>query len=161
MMAGNVKLEWRQGANGDGAIYVFNPKPSLTREEPAQKQAEFDIPLADGVQVQDLGRAKRTITLSGWLYAKDSKFETLEDKRRNLVQGITRLPGQLHIISLTNMLNSQHIFYRAQISPEGVQFKTQENPTLLEYEIQLLCADPEESYSAVRVTAIASSAKVV
>lgn len=161
MSGGNVRMEWRKGANGDGDIYIFSPKPSMTREEPAQKQVEFDVPLADGVVIQDLGRAKRTIELSGTLVIKERTFEAMEDARRRLTDGIGRGPGQLHLISLTNATNSQHIFYRGQLAEDGLRFKEQQNPFYIDYELQLICADPADSYSSVKVVVMTSDAKVV
>jgi hypothetical protein len=75
-MAKNIRMEWRQGATGLGNVYVFNPKPSITRANPQQYQVEYFLPLADGVTVQNLGKNKRTILLKGILVAKQYNVES-------------------------------------------------------------------------------------
>lgn len=143
-MPKNVRVEWRQGATGLGSVYTFNPNPNITRVDPALKQAEFDIPLADGVEIQNLGRAKRILQLKGVLYAKSRLFEDLEDKRKDLIDGIGTTPGQLHIISITNLSNPKHLYYIGQITTDGIVFSQQDNSILLDYTITITCADPIE-----------------
>lgn len=159
MMAKNIRMEWRQGSTGLGSAYVFNPKPNITRIDPASKQAELDIPLLDGVLVQDLGRNKRIISLSGILVVKSGLFEDLEDKRRALIDGIGRSEGQLHLISLNSHPNARHTFYVGQLSADGIRFSQQTSSVFLEYELDILCADPAEYL--LTTTTITSDAKVV
>lgn len=158
-MPRNVRVEWRQGSTGLGAVYVFNPNPDLSRESPAKKQAEFDIPLRDGVEVQDLGMDKRIVTLKGVLYAKSEVFEDLEDLRIALIEGIGTDPGQLHIISRNSLSNSKHIIYSGQLSAQGIVFEPQINSIFLDYTISILCADSLETYQPSKT--ISSDAKVV
>lgn len=158
-MAKNVRVEWRQGETGLGSVYVFNPNPDPTREHPGYKQAEFDIPLRDGVDVQNLGVDKRIVVLRGVLYTKTRVFEDLEDLRKALIDGIGRGPGQLHFISLNNLLNARHIYYIGQVTPPGIVFESQTNPMFLDYTITLLCAEPAEFISYGR--SISSDAEVV
>lgn len=157
-MARNVRLEWRQGSTGLGSVYVFSPKPAITREESALKQAEFNIPLGDGVQIQNLGREKRIINLSGTLIAKSGVFEDLEDLKDALVNGIGRTEGQLHFISLnTGLVNARHLFYKGQISPEGVRFSEQTRPNIIDYSIQIICADPNAyNFKSETITSLAT-----
>jgi len=143
-MAKNIRMEWRQGQYGLGSIYVFNPHPDITREDPALKQAEFDIPLADGVIIQDLGRSKRILKLHGPLVAKSKLFEDLEDLKNKLISGVGYNVGQLHLISVTNMSNPKHVYYIGQIQPGGFEFEEQKNPIYLYYTITMTCADPIE-----------------
>ncbi len=158
-MPKNIRVEWRQGPTGLGNAYMFNPNPSPTRVDPALKQAEIDIPLGDGVEVQNLGRAKRLIQLRGVLYAKSKTTEELEDKRKALIDGIGRQVGQLHLISITNSSNPKHVYYTGQITPEGVVFDEQTNPILLDYTINILCADPVEHN--ISVPEILSGATII
>lgn len=151
-MPRNVRMEWRQGSTGLGSVYVFNPKPDITRADPALKQAEIDIPLADGVTIQDLGRGKRVIRLHGPLVAKSKLFEDLEDLRDALINGIGESVGQLHIISVTNTGNPKHIYYIGQIQPSGFQFEEQTNPIYLYYTIEITCADPTEYHADIAKT---------
>jgi len=160
-MAKNVKMEWRQGATGDGAVYTFFPKPDMDRPESGLKQAEFDIPLSDGVLIQDLGHEKRIITLTGTLVSGTNVFEDLEDKRLALINGVGFTEGQLHLISVnTSLVNKKHIYYRGQISPEGVVFAKQTTPRTLEYEIRIICADPVAYSFFSQSQTITSNAKV-
>lgn len=143
-MTKNLKVEWRQGIDGLGSVYTFNPHPDITRVDPAFKQAEFDIPLADGVTIQDLGIAKRIVKLHGLLFAKSRLFEDLEDLKRGIKDTIGNDVGQLHLISQTNIINPKHIYYIGQIQPNGFEFEEQKNPIYLYYTITLTCADPTE-----------------
>lgn len=158
-MPKNVRVEWRQGFSGLGNVYRFPLNPSPTRVDPALKQAEFDIPLSDGVEIQNLGRNKRIIQLKGTLYSKSKTFEELEAQRDALISGIGYTVGQLHFISLTNLAFSRHIFYTAQVTTDGIVFEEQTNPIFLEYTITLTCADPVEYNIATKT--ITSDAKVV
>lgn len=165
MMAKNVRVEWRQGEDGLGNVYIFNPNPSPTREEPAMKQAEFDIPLLDGIFIQSLGRAKRQIILTGLLIAKPRSFENLEDQRDALVNGLSTGVGQLHFISLNSLSNQRHIFYVGRLSPDGVVFSEQTNPLYLDYTLRVVCANPFDgvgsgNYFSRIDTTISSSARV-
>lgn len=158
-MAKNVRVEWRKGETGLGAVYIFNPNPDLTRDDPGYKQAEFDIPLRDGVEVQDLGVDKRLIILRGVLYTKTRVFEDLEDLRRALIDGIGRGPGQLHLISLNSLSNSKHIYYKGQVTTPGIVIESQTNSMFLDYTITLLCADPAELYTPTKT--ITSNAEII
>lgn len=162
-MPKNVKMEWRQGEDGSGSVYVFNPKPNITRPEQAFKQVEFNIPLADGIYIQDLGIEKRIINLRGTIVAKSKVFEDLEDLRKALINGIGKNPGQLHLYSLNALPNQKHIFYKGQVSPEGVVFDEQTNSNYLDYSIRIICALPYEyDYNTYLQThVIVSNAKVV
>ena len=162
-MPKNVKMEWRQGEDGSGSIYIFNPKPNITRPEQGFKQVEFNIPLADGVYIQDLGIEKRVINLRGTLVTKNKVFEDLEDLRKALINGIGNNPGQLHLISLNALSNAKHIFYKGQVSPEGIVFDEQTNPCYLDYSIRIICALPYEyDYNTyLQSHTIASNAKVI
>ena len=158
-MPKNVRMEWRQGEDGLGSTYIFNPKPNITRPDQGFKQAEFNIPLADGIFIQDLGIEKRVINLRGTLVSKTNVFEDLEDLRKAIIDGIGKNPGQLHIISLNGLSNARHIFYKGQISPEGIVFDEQSNPYYLDYSIRIICALPYEyDYGLKNIT---SNAKVV
>ena len=143
-MPKNVKVEWRQGEDGLGTVYKFNPTPSITRVQQGLKQAQFNIPLRDGSFIQNLGEETREIVLTGTIYAKTQIFEDLEDKRKALILGIGKTAGQLHIVSLTNMSNPKHIYYKGQISPQGIVFQDQTNPVFLDYTIRIICAEPYE-----------------
>lgn len=158
-MARNVRVEWRQGETGLGSVYIFNPNPNPSRPDQGFKQVEFDVPLRDGVEVQDLGVDKRIVTLRGVLYAKTRVFEDLEDQRRALIDGIGRGPGQLHLISLNSLSNSRHIYYIGQITAPGIVFDEQTNPMILDYTITLLCAEPGEFHVSNKT--ITSNAEII
>ena len=157
-MARNIRVEWRQGSTGLGATYNFFPNPSITRTNPQQYQVEFEIPLSDGVTIQNLGKNKRVITLKGILVAKNYVFEDVETLRDNLINGIGQTVGQLHIYSLTNPNTSIHKYYIGQLQTD-IAFEEQTNPAYQNYTLQIVCGDPSE-YN-VRIQTITSSAKVV
>ena len=162
-MPKSIRMEWRQGEDGSGSVYIFNPKPSISRPEQGFKQVEFNIPLADGIYIQDLGIEKRTINLRGTIVAKSKVFEDLEDLRKNLVNGIGKNPGQLHIYSITGVPNSKHLFYKGQLAPEGIIFDEQTNSNYLDYTIRIICPLPYEyNYNTyLQSQIITSNAKVV
>ena len=142
-MAKNIRMEWRQGDTGLGNIYVFNPKPAITRSNPQQYQVEYFIPLADGVTIQNLGMNKRVITLKGILVAKNYLFENVEYLRDRLISGIGQTVGQLHIISITNNVQPRHIYYIGQLSAD-IAFEEQTNPAYQNYTLSIVCGDPSE-----------------
>ena len=155
-MAKNIRMEWRQGETGLGSVYIFNPKPSMTRTNPQQYQVEYFLPLSDGVTIQNLGMNKRVIVLKGILLAKSYLFENVETLRENLINGIGQTVGQLHIYSLTNV--PFHKYYIGQLSAD-IAFEEQSNPAYQNYTLSIVCGDPYE-YN-VRTTSIASNAEIV
>lgn len=138
-MATFVTMEWRRGANGTDGTYTFSPKPSLERNAPNQRQVVFKLPLVDGAVVQTQGKDVRSITLRGVLFVVPADYNTLDQKRKDLIDGFGTGPGQLHLIASGN-----HIFYKGIPSPEGVQFDALTNPNYVDYTITILVADPTE-----------------
>jgi hypothetical protein len=156
-MAKNIRMEWRQGSTGLGNVYVFNPKPSITRANPQQYQVEYFLPLSDGVTIQNLGMNKRVITLRGILVAKNYNIESVETLRDNLINGIGQTVGQLHIISITNTAHPIHKYYIGQLSTD-IAFEEQTNPAYQNYTLTIVCGDPYEYL--VQPKTITSSARI-
>ena len=137
-----VDVEWRKGDDGLGGTYTFDPRPNLTRTGTVQKQAEFKIPLKAGSLVQLLNDDSRQFRIRGTLVVRDSNYDDLDQKRRELIDGIGNDPGQLHLISNKGQANSKHLFYKAV--PVDIEFNTQTNSLFLLYRITILLADPTE-----------------
>ena len=135
----NVIVQWRRGATGTAGTYVFAPKPELRRASPGKRTAIITVPLMDGVIVQNLAKMDRSIELTGVLYNKTHSWDDMETARQNLVVGLGIGPGELHLIS-----QQRHIFYRGQITPEGIQFETQARANLQDYKVNILIADATE-----------------
>jgi len=141
----NHDVEWRKGSDGLGGTYTFsNPKPStIALPGKVQKIVEFKIPLLDGSLVQELNNDSRTLTVQGFLYSKTGTYDDLDQKRRSLESGIGTGEGQFHIISNEGQANSKHIYYKG--IPQSIQYPAgRNNPHLMEYNINILCADPTE-----------------
>jgi len=134
-----VTVEWRQGADGLGGTYTFNPIPDIQRNTPNARQAVFTLPLVDGAVIQELGQARRTIVLRGVLFTQPLNFNVLDQLRKDLQTGIGIGPGQLHIIAPGN-----HVFYKAIPAPQGIDFRFLERSIVLDYRIDLTTPDPTE-----------------
>ncbi len=141
-MMARVDVEWRKGADGTGGTYLFNPRPNITRPKTGQKHVEFKIPLATGSLTQLLGKDSDTVVLRGVLVEPDPRYDQLDKKRRELIDGIGTGAGQLHVISNLGTPDSKHIFYKGL--PRQIEFSEQTNSQLLEYRIDLLLSDPTE-----------------
>ena len=134
-----VTMEWRRGADGLGGTYTFDPIPQIQRNTPNSRQAIFTLPLADGAIIQELGIARRTITLQGVLFTIPLNFNNLDQLRKDLATGIGSGPGQLHLIAPGN-----HVFYKAIPSESGIEFRFLERSIVLDYIINLTTPDPAE-----------------
>jgi hypothetical protein len=128
-----VRIEWRKGVNGNLGTYVFYPKPSIHRPSSGGRTAIQTVPLLDGVMVQNLGRAERTLELAGVLYNKTNNWDDMETSRNNLINGLGIGPGQLHLIS-----PQRHVRYDGQITTEGIQFDSQLRSNYQDYTIRII-----------------------
>jgi hypothetical protein len=150
-----VRVEWRRGNNGDEGTYVFSPKPDIRRASPGKRTAVITVPLMDGVVVQNLAQAERAIELVGVLYNKTNSWDDMETSRQNLINGIGTGPGQLHLISY-----QRHVYYKGQITTEGIQFETQSRSNLQDYKISLQIADSREYNYIVTSKTILSNTEI-
>lgn len=141
----HVKVEWRKGETGSSGTYTFSPKPTITRNYPAQKTAVLDIPKMDGSIVQTLGLTSRTINLTGVITVKKPNFDNLVEAKKNLEDGVGTGVGQLHIVSEFGQGNSKHVYYKG-ILDGAIQWSEQKNMVFLDYSITILCPDPTEYY---------------
>jgi len=139
----SVDVEWRQGADGLGPVYIFDPCPTtITRPSTGQKQVELKIPCGSGSVVQLLGNDSRSLVVEGSLFVNSSNYDDLDEKRRDLFTGIGNTEGQLHIISNNGQPNSKHLYYKGVPGPiTGVD---QDNPNIFQYRFEVLLADPTE-----------------
>jgi hypothetical protein len=150
-----VRVEWRRGDNGDAGTYVFFPKPEIRRPSPGKRTAVITVPLMDGVVVQNLSLNERAIELTGVLFNKTNSWDDMETSRQNLVNGIGTGPGQLHLISV-----QRHIYYKGQMTVEGIQFETQERSNYQQYKINVQVADAIEHNIIVTSKTIQSGAEI-
>jgi hypothetical protein len=134
-----VSVQWKQGATGGGTVYTFYPKPAIRRPTAGTRAAIITVPLMNGVVVQSLSLAERTIEVTGVLFDKSNNWDHLETLRNSLSNGIGTGPGQLHLTSPT-----RHIYYNAQLVAEGIQFDVQERSTTVTYRFTLIVADGQE-----------------
>ena len=138
-----AQLYWLKGEGGTGAQYTFYPKPSIQRNFPSQRIAQFEIPDLDGAMIQELGTSVRKIQLTGVIVVRPADYDDLIVAKQNLEQGIGNSVGQLHLRSVTNAGNAQHIYYNCILDGD-IQWGEQKNPVYLDYRINFLCADPIE-----------------
>ena len=151
-----VTVEWRQGVNGDGATYTFSPKPVLSRPSRGMRTATLTVPLMDGVLIQNLSLADRTVELAGVLYNKTHSWDDMETARQNMIDGIGTGPGQLHLIT-----SQRHTYYNAQVTTDGIHFAEQSRSNLQDYRIRLVIPDGVEHHPLVSTKTVQSNAKVV
>lgn len=133
MTNNKVKIEWRRGISGNQGTFVFNPNPNIKRTTPGKRVATLVVPLLDGAVVQNFATDERTIELAGVLYTKSNNWDEMETLRNNMISGIGRGPGQLHIIS-----NQRHIQYNGQITTEGIQWDSQAHSNIQDYTIRII-----------------------
>jgi len=151
----SVIMQWRRGENGTDGTYVFSPKPEFRRPTPGKRTAVITVPLMDGVVVQNLSLAERTIELTGVLYNKTNSWDDMETARQNLTNGLGTGPGQLHLIS-----PQRHIYYKGQMTVEGIQFESQSRSNVQDYKITIQIADASEHNIIVTSKTINSNTTV-
>ena len=138
-----TKVEWRQGEEGSGDVYTFNPKPIIVRNMPGQRTAVLEIPKLDGAVVQTLGLSARKIEISGLIYVDPPNFDNLVEAKKNLEDGIGTGIGQLHIISDFGQSNSKHVYYKGILDGD-IEWDEQKNMVWLDYKFSIICPDPTE-----------------
>ena len=89
------------------------------------------------------------------LYNKTSSWDDMETARQNLVNGIGTGPGQLHLIS-----PQRHIYYKGQITTDGIQFTAQPRSNFQEYQIKIQVADASEHNVAVTSKTLHSDSEI-
>lgn len=151
----SVRVEWRRGDNGDEGTYVFSPKPELRRATPGKRTATIVVPLMDGVVVQNLSLADRAVELAGVLYNKTYSWDDMETARQNLINGLGVGPGQLHLIS-----PQRHIYYKGQVTVDGIQFDSQPRSNILDYKVKIMVADTLERNIAVTTKLLNSNTEI-
>lgn len=139
----STKVEWRQGETGSGSVYVFSPKPTLTRSMPAQRNVVLEVPKLDGAILQTLGITVRTIEVNGVIVVPVPNFDNLMEAKKSLETGIGSGIGQLHVISNFGQTNSKHYYYKG-IVDNVIRWDEQKNMSWLDYSFSIICPDPTE-----------------
>jgi len=139
-----TKVEWYKGADGDGDVLTFKPKPTLIRKYPTNRMAKIEIPKMDGAVVQTIGISAREIEVAGVIIVDPPNFDNLVEAKKTFEEGIGADQGQLHIESEFGQDNSTHVYYKGIVDENGINWSEQKDMQLLEYRFVIFCADPTE-----------------